>query len=139
MRPWWPARPFWQTARVSGKHDGDQPWSAGEDRDSSGKGKIGKSCKAWALVLGGMILVGVVNVVIAFRMKPAGFDENWRHADAAPAVVSKSKASHQPDSLGPSFRRRNAVSGSWWYRVARGSCSPWPSSRPLLATGWFGR
>lgn len=55
------------------------------DPDTTGKGNIGKTHKAWVLILGGMILVAVVNVVIAFRMKPDDFDQNWRHGDAAPS------------------------------------------------------
>ena len=31
----------------------------------------------------GMILVGVVNVIIAWRDIPEGFDKNWDYADAA--------------------------------------------------------
>ncbi len=40
------------------------------------------SRKAWALVLGGMIAVGAVNVYIAVRDLPEGFDK-WDYADAA--------------------------------------------------------
>ena len=54
---------------------------------TEGKGNIGKTHKAWVLILGGMILVAVVNLVIAFRMKPDDFDQNWRYSDAAPSAA----------------------------------------------------
>ncbi len=49
------------------------------------------SRKAWALVLGGMIVVGVVNVYIAVRHLPKNFD-NWDYADASMPATAPTPA-----------------------------------------------
>ncbi len=41
-------------------------------------GPIGRSAKAWALVIGGMIVVGVVNVIIAWKwFFPDSLNRAW--------------------------------------------------------------
>lgn len=57
------------------------------------------SRKAWALVLSGVILVGVVNVLLAWRDLPAGFDENWSYADAAVPATTPAPAPAPTTSL----------------------------------------
>ena len=47
-----------------------------------GKRPMWNSRKAWALVLGGMLAIGIANVAVGMCSLPEGFDENWRWADA---------------------------------------------------------
>lgn len=50
--------------------------------DKADRRPMWNSGRAWALVLGGMIVIGAANLYFAFRSMPDGFDENWRYADA---------------------------------------------------------
>ncbi|HUH01726.1 MAG TPA: hypothetical protein VML75_07000 [Kofleriaceae bacterium] len=55
------------------------------DPEPSQPKPISTSGRAWALVLGGMIVIGAANLYFAFRSMPDDFDENWGHADAGVA------------------------------------------------------
>jgi hypothetical protein len=46
------------------------------------------SRKAWALVLGGMIIIGLINLWLGLGSVPDGFDDNWRYADAGVGIDS---------------------------------------------------
>jgi hypothetical protein len=66
----------------------------------SADGPIGRSGKAWALVIGGMILVGAVNVFIAWKwFIPDDMDRYWTDPDAG--LVVPDDAVRQPGLQGP--------------------------------------
>lgn len=52
------------------------------DPEPSQRKRMWNSGRAWALVLGGMIVIGAANLYLAFRSMPDDFDQNWRHTDA---------------------------------------------------------
>lgn len=47
--------------------------------------RISNSGRAWALVLGGMIVIGAANLYFAFRSMPDDFDTHWGTPDAGAA------------------------------------------------------
>jgi len=52
-------------------------------------GPIGRSAKAWALVIGGMIVVGIVNVILGWHwFFPDEMDKNWEPPDAGAAAAA---------------------------------------------------
>lgn len=59
-----------------------EPTPGGDKDKGKGRRSMWNSGRAWALVLGGMIVIGATNLYLAFRSMPDDFDENWRYADA---------------------------------------------------------
>lgn len=64
------------------------------EREPKQRKPMWNSRKAWALVLGGMLVVGAVNVYIAVRHLPSNFDK-WDYTDAAVPATNPSTAPAQ--------------------------------------------
>lgn len=70
------------------------------DQPRPEKRPMWNSSKAWALVLGGMLAIGGVNLWLGFRSVPEGFDQNWRWADAAVPDAAPTAAPAPPADAG---------------------------------------
>ena len=68
-------------------------------------GPIGKSARAWALVIGGMIVVAIVNVIIGYYwFVPSRGETGWEDA-AVPAQVQVQVQPADADASSPTDRR----------------------------------
>ena len=62
-------------------------------------GPIGRSAKAWALVIGGMIVVGAVNVLIAWKwFFPDSLSRSWDPDAAVEAPTPAADAAPTPSA-----------------------------------------